>query len=322
MSLRPLTTADPSVDGSTIDGRSRPLPTSVAGRNASMGELVLGVLARRFNDLIAHEPGARRTEDPEEIHDMRVATRRIRAVVGTFPSVVAEADRYRAEFGWLAAALGAVRDLDIEIDRISGSSARYGDALAPLQAVLVERRSAARAELLAVLASDRYGRLLSSFAEGIRDRSILGPGAAEPAASAVPPVVTRLWKRTRKRVRRLGPDPSAEALHRVRIRTKRVRYATEAAAELYGKPAAKLVRRLGRVQDALGARQDARVLVAQLHGFAADVSLDLPPTTLFAMGELAAETEWTARQQRDRFDRTFAKLTPAWKRLRRSMQQT
>ena len=318
MAVPILNTGDPSLVGIAV----RPLPTIRVDRSSSVGELVLAVLARRLGDLIAHEPGARRGEDPEEIHDMRVGTRRIRAVLKTFPDVVADPDRYRAEFGWLARALGSVRDRDIEIDRISAASERNGDALAPLRAVLAERRSSAREELAAVLDSDRYRRLVSTFADGIADRSILGPGAVEPAVAAVPPVVTKLWKRTRKRVRSLGPDPTAHALHRVRIRAKRVRYATEAAAELYGKPAVKMVRRLGRVQDVLGAHQDAQVMMGQLRSLATDPSLDLPPATLFAMGALAAENEWTARQHRERFDRTFARLDPAWKRLRRAMERT
>ena len=80
-----------------------------------MGELAFAVVRRQLAVLRDKEPGTRLGEDPEELHDMRVATRRLRAALALFAGVLpVRAQTYREELGWLGRLLGEVRDLDVQ----------------------------------------------------------------------------------------------------------------------------------------------------------------------------------------------------------------
>jgi triphosphatase len=297
-------------------------PTSV-DRSASIGELILAVLRRRFEQLLAHQAGARLGDDLDEVHDMRVAARRIRTLLGIFPETFPrDAAAHRAEFTWVAGALGAVRDLDVQIEQRShwtDAVERVAD-LAPLLAELENRRVEARAHLTDVIDSERYQVLMSAFADAISESTSLRSPSTEAAVSALPPVLGRLWGDVRTSGRKLQPDSSPESFHRLRIRAKRLRYGTETASELFGRPATSLIRRLIAVQDMLGAHQDAQVFVAHLRSLATDPSLGLEPPSIYAMGELAAHVAGRGRELRESFEEPFARLQPAWKRLKKAMQ--
>jgi inorganic triphosphatase YgiF len=78
------------------------------------GEAAFAILRRQFRVFLQNEPGTRIGADIEALHDMRVATRRMRAAIGTFaPFLPPRLAWFRAELGWVAAGLGAVRDLDV-----------------------------------------------------------------------------------------------------------------------------------------------------------------------------------------------------------------
>src|SRR4028119_1683211 len=93
-------------------------PTGVDA-SLSLGELAFAVLRKQFAAMRAHEPGTRLGEDSEELHDMRVATRRMRAALKLFSAALPEqADFYRNELKWVAGVLGEVRDLDVHIEQL------------------------------------------------------------------------------------------------------------------------------------------------------------------------------------------------------------
>jgi len=76
------------------------------------------VLRRRFSEFLAFEGGTALGEDPEQLHQMRVSTRRARAALRVFDSVLpASLLEARDELPWVAQALGAVRDMDVLLDR-------------------------------------------------------------------------------------------------------------------------------------------------------------------------------------------------------------
>ena len=108
---RPARPAAWSSPGRPISG-----PTEI-GPELNLGELAYAVLRRQLAVLRAKEPGTRLGEDPEELHDMRVATRRLRAALDLFAEVLPIRSRnFRGELGWLAGVLGAVRDLDVQLE--------------------------------------------------------------------------------------------------------------------------------------------------------------------------------------------------------------
>ena len=96
-------------------------PTDVDA-DASIRAVALSVLRRHFSVMLAKEPGTRLADDIEELHDMRVATRRLRAVLSLFEDVLpVTVTKLGSELAWLGRTLGAVRDLDVqlvELDRL------------------------------------------------------------------------------------------------------------------------------------------------------------------------------------------------------------
>src|SRR5919112_1533046 len=96
----------------------------------SCGEVAFAILRRHFAAMLAHEPGVRLGEDPEELHDMRVATRRLRAALKLYSDFLPKrSERYERDLRWLAGALGEVRDLDVHLQRLSEESSRNGEVL-------------------------------------------------------------------------------------------------------------------------------------------------------------------------------------------------
>ena len=308
---------------------ARDLGSTSFDLHSSTGELAFAVLRRLFVEMLAHESGTRLGEDPEELHGMRVATRRLRAVLGIFePALPVRASRFRADLGWLGQVLGAVRDLDVGIGQLRGGAdegvgREDVGALDALIGVLESRRSDERAMLLEALDSRRYDRLVDGFAAFLAHGPLRRSAASTaPAAGTVPGIAIERYRKVRKQGRRLDSRSEPGEFHVLRIRCKRLRYALEAVAELYGKPARVMNRRLIALQDALGSYQDAIVASQRLRSLAIDDGHVLPPATVFAMGELTARYTDRAERLRSEFPPLFRKLAGPWKDLRRVMEGT
>ena len=109
--------------GQEIPGSPDLGPTEISA-SSTMGELAFAVLRRQLAVLRDKEPGTRLGEDPEELHDMRVATRRLRAALSLFADVLpVRAQVFREELGWLGRLLGAVRDLDVQLEGLADMAA-------------------------------------------------------------------------------------------------------------------------------------------------------------------------------------------------------
>jgi CHAD domain-containing protein len=259
----------------------------------SVAELAFVVLRRNFELMLAHEPGTRLGEDPEDLHDMRVATRRMRAALSLFAEVLpARAQGIRSELGWVADALGKVRDLDVQLERIEPltpvATPGTTGAVKDLAELLHHRRQEARGALLAVLDSARYERFVNSYAAMLRRGPPRRPvPATTPALLAVPDLVRARHVALTKAAKKARRSGDLDDFHRLRIRGKRLRYAVEFVSELYGPPAKTYARVVVRLQDALGAMQDARVAADQLHVLAVEEEDGLSRETVFALGGLA-----------------------------------
>ncbi|HVX23004.1 MAG TPA: CHAD domain-containing protein [Acidimicrobiales bacterium] len=273
--------------GAEIPGPPDLGPTDVSGRS-TFGELAFAVVRRHLGVLLAKEPGTRLGEDIEELHDMRVATRRLRAALDLFVTALpVRVTALRDELRWLAAVLGAVRDLDVQIDTMDRTEepAAAGD-LDHLRRLLEEERQAARTAMLEALDSPRWERLAAGLValaqQGPNRRSA---GARQPATLAVPPLVLDRHRAVVKAARKARRSGVPADFHRLRIRCKRLRYSLEFVGGVYGGRTDRFTRRLAKVQDALGLMQDAEVAGQRLHDLA--VGNDLPPATVFAMGGVA-----------------------------------
>jgi CHAD domain-containing protein len=302
-----------------LAGRERQLGPELAppelDRDASVEALLRHDLAAGTTRLFRHEAAVRVGEDPEAVHQARVATRRLRSTLRTFRSLLEPewTTRLRDELKWLADLLGAVRDADVLLERLQEHLAALPDADAKagrrLLGGLAERREADRERLLAAMGGPRYTTLLDDLVAAAGAPQLL-PGADRPAAEVMPPLVRKPWKKLRKTVRAAGPDPADEQLHQIRIRAKRARYAAEAVEPVIGKPAEKFADAAADLQDVLGDQHDAVVGEAWLreaaHGAKRDQAL--------VAGLLAAAERASAATCRDAWRSVWKALDK--KRLR------
>ena len=259
--------------------------------------------------LVAHDPGVRLGIDPEDVHQARVATRRLRSDLRTFRRVVDErwAEALRDELKWIGGLLGDVRDTDVLLDRLLHRAEELPEPdRARGHRVLGELRShrdQARGALLDAMRSEHYVALLDRLVDAAH--GVVPSASTDADAFEVATLVRKPWKTLKKLVRELGDDPPDEALHAVRIKAKRVRYAAEAVAPAVDRRAAKFARAVARLQDVLGEHQDAVTAERWLreHARAAD------PAEAFVAGELAA-------LERRAADRSRARWPDAWRRAR------
>ena len=269
------------------------------------GEMAFAVLRRQFANMRAHEAGTRLGEDPEELHDMRVATRRMRAALRLFEDALPERARWlQEELRWIGGSLGEVRDSDVQIEQLeqwaAGAGEEGAEAFVEIIAAVKERREEARKRMLDTLNSGRYARFEGSFAEMLRrgpdhervfgQASASGSGkelADEPVLVAGPGLLSRRYRKWSKAANRLNDSSHPEEYHDLRKKGKRLRYALEFFTDVYSEKATgALIKPLKSIQDSLGDHQDAIVASDRLHEIATD-SPKLPPQTAFMMGSLA-----------------------------------
>ena len=190
------------------------------------------------------------------------------------------------------ARLGHARDLDVALSELEAFSRGLPksdrEGVEPLKQHLVSERGRARARMLSVLDSVWVQKNLQELTSLLAAPSaasqpaITGVGAecgAEIDPAAIPKVTQGRGP--------LTPDSSMEAYHEVRGQVKKLRYALEAVAVIYGKPADEMLRALRRWQEKLGVQQDAAVASRRLKALAGAPPKGIPPETLFLMGRLA-----------------------------------
>jgi len=291
-------------------------------RKTPIGEVAVAWIATQASLLAAHEAGARLGDDPEALHQMRVATRRLRAALRLFAEVLPpEAATLNTELRWLAGVLGQVRDLDVQIDRLHAQEREPG-TLQPLIAHLEQRRFVLRGRLLAALEAERYTALRAGLdALAAVDHAQLPPAAFTPVRKAAPALLGRQYRRLRRAARGLAATSPPEAYHATRIRAKRLRYALDPLASLYGAPAAEALSSLRRAQDILGEYQDAIVADQWLRDLSVTLRSELPAPTLFAMGRLAEQHHAEQRALREAAPGALRELARRWRRLRLAVRR-
>lgn len=286
------------------------------GSKPTAAEVLVVGLGRAARRLIEHDAGVRTSEDPEEVHQARVATRRLRSDLRTFGSLLDEewVGPLREELKWIADALGEVRDADVldlrlrrQLARLPRTDRVVGSGLLE---VLAEERGSARERLVGALESTRYYALLDRIVEAATS-PVLRPGAAQPAVDVLPQLVRGPWSTLAKAADRISARSADEELHEVRIRAKRARYAADVAATVIGKPAEKLASAIAGVQEVLGEHQDACVARDWLR----QVVPDLSSPVAFVAGELAAQQTVEAAARRKEFP-------DAWRRASKGKLRT
>ena len=209
-----------------------------------------------------------RTEQPDAVHQVRVAARRLRSTLAAFRAVLDRdaTDPVREELAWLGAELSRARDEEVALTHLRDLVAAepvelvLGPVAARLQQSLLREERAGLDRALETLSEPRYLRLL----DAVHDL-VAAPPFTDRADEPVEPIVGDAVGRSVRRLRRhmatarhADEGDRHHALHAVRKAAKRVRYATEIAApELTG--AKSVVRAAKRIQTVLGEVQDTVV---------------------------------------------------------------
>lgn len=270
-------------------------------------EVLRAAIARSTARLLAHDPGVRLGHDPEDVHQARVATRRIRSDLRTFRTALDRGwdESLRSELKWLGEVLGQVRDADVLLSRLEVRVAALGpdqrDAGERVVDILRAERTTSREELLAAMRSDRYSDLVDRLFAAAR-----GVPASEDGADFdldLTDLVAKPWHKLRRAVDALEDDSPDPELHAARIRAKRARYAAEAVAPAIGKGPKRFAKAVAGLQEVLGDHQDAVVAAEWLREH-------VPPhdgPAAFVAGQLAVIEERAADASRDEWPAAWAR---------------
>jgi CHAD domain-containing protein len=280
------------------------------------GDVVRAAITDSVAQLLAFDPVVRLDEDPEGVHQMRVATRRLRSHLRTFAVFTDPAwnAALREDLGWLGQILGANRDADVLLDRLRALTSRTGYATSTdrLVAALSAERDRAHAAVLDALNSDGYAQLLDRLVDAARAPD-LSPEAGSPAHGLAVPVQAQ-FAALRRRVKGTGRPPADEELHRIRIHAKRTRYAAEALIPVVGKDARRFAASAAELQDVLGEHQDAIVMRAWLRTQA--TGRGMGTAAAFSAGELAGIERKRIGVARDRWRSRWKRLAAAKEPIR------
>lgn len=230
------------------------------------------VLAARIGEQAARlatlEPAVR-TDEPDAVHQMRVACRRLRSAIQANGRLLTGGDELVEELRWLGGALGRARDSEVLGDRLlTAARAMPQDTgrdivMTDLAEWSQEQYRQARPEVVAALDSARFQELMASLAAFAADPP-LSPKADRPARPELVRALDREHRRTTRRIEAADRAPEGEetelALHAARKAAKRARY----QGELAGPAAKKFTARMKAVQDLLGVHQDAVIACSTL----------------------------------------------------------
>ena len=291
--------------------------------SAPSARVVTAYLRQHVHALVTMDPMVRRRE-PDAVHQMRVASRRLRSTLRSFGAIVsgsATAD-VAAELRWLGHVLGTARDAEVQARRIRGCAEHtdveqlLGPVQARIQAHFARAGAAAMADVLAALRSRRYYALLDRL-DAVIASPPPGPQAASPARRGIPAAVRGSDRKARRRMRSAWRAPAGPArdaaLHQARKAAKQARYACEAAAPVAGGSARRLARRMKKLQTVLGDHQDTvvgRHLARQLA-----VEAHAAGESAFSYGLFYERDAWRAAQLQARAGKAWQKA--ARPRLRR-----
>ncbi len=276
---------------SAIDGVAQQIDEAGIGRAESRSKLALAlelaaaasgvriddafaeagrkVLRRHLVRMLSREPGVR-ASDVLETKQMRVATRRLRATWRVFDDAFKGrvARRHERELRTLGRAIGAVRDLDVLLASVDAEA-----ALQPLAEEWRLQRSVAHAELVALLDSTRYARLVDEMLEftASAGKGVRRPIGSLPVSEAMPAALSEAVANVRATsVADPGSGAADAAWHARRIEARRLRYSVEAFLDVMDPERSRaLLISITALQDRLGALQDAAVAIERVDAWAA-----------------------------------------------------
>jgi CHAD domain-containing protein len=284
---------------------------------APAGQVVLAYLREQAAALDSLAPSVRRDE-PDAVHQMRVATRRLRSTLRTFRRVIGPAGHLDEELRWLGGVLGEARDAEVLGQHLETVLATVPaeQVIGPVQARIkihfAPVAAQARQAVLEALDSERFGSLRDEVGQLIAGPPPR-PRAGRPAGDVLPREVRRAYRATARRMdraRRAAPGPARDtALHQARKAAKRARYAGELAEPAIGRKARRFSRQVKGVQSLLGDHHDSVIARQQERGLGMEAHLS---------GENAFTYGLLYERESEAADELRARAFKAWKKASRS----
>ncbi|MDP9864975.1 MULTISPECIES: CYTH and CHAD domain-containing protein [Streptosporangium] len=291
-----------------------PEPPRAETRSGSAGEVVMGYLSAQAGALLAQDPRVRRAEE-DAVHQMRVASRRLRSALKSFRTIVEGSEHLQEELKWLGRILGEARDLEVirarfagRLDGLDGAMV-VGPVRARLSSDLLDAEHEAYDRIRETLGGERYFALLDAL-DDVVGTPVLGKAARRPAGT-LDAVAAKGWRRVTRAYDRAqaveAPAEHEHAMHDVRKAAKRARYTAEALGMQ------KLAKQAESVQEVLGAHLDGVVAQGRLAAEAETARLAGEDT--FTYGVLTGLERAEAERAFEEFPRIWAETTQAVDKL-------
>jgi len=285
-----------------------------------------------LKQVVGNEPALLKG-DPEGVHQMRVGLRRLRAAVSLFKALLRDPQTHaiKAELKWLTGELGPARELDVLVKRVVApmqkQHARW-DGMPSLSHALAEKREAALSRAQEAVKSARFRSFTLDLAAWLEAGDWTSPQddlvrdlGELPIEVSAAEQLTRRWRKVRKKGKTLA-KLDARRRHKLRIQSKKLRYAVEFFADVFAgkraaKPRKRLLAALERLQDGLGDLNDIAVHEERI----AAIGIWRPhpsPKRAFAAGVLTGREDGridAAMSEATRAHADLARVKPFWRDL-------
>lgn len=286
-------------------------------KKPSAGDVVLESLREHYGQLRRADVGVR-LDVEDSVHQMRVAIRKLRSTFRTFGSLLdrQETAPVVAELQWLARELSPARDTEVTEERLHDqlddvpAELVFGPLRQFLTRYFAREAEEARTRALAALTGKRYLRLLRAL-DTVLEEPPLTAQARKPAKAGLRKPLRKAAKklsRAEAAAHGLEGDELGRALHDVRKKAKRARYAADTVKPVYGRKLRKWRKNVKAVQGTLGDHQDTVVGREVLHHLA--IAGHGEGQNTFTFGMLHGRDEGRAEKLRERF-------AVEWRRLRK-----
>jgi CHAD domain-containing protein len=243
-------------------------PAPYVSSDSSMREAGARVSRHHLQNFAASLPGVRNGEDAESVHEARVSTRRMRAALRVFRRSMGGRDAvlpFVEELRFFARELGYVRDPDVLLNWLDSYTAlapkAHVAALTHFRAHILDERMRAHDKLKVTLDSERCVTFLEGFQAYLRGTVSDVTLKDRRVGKVAPRRIEQAWQRILAAEKHLREEQSIEAMHKLRIEVKRMRYSAEFFRSPYGNLLEPLIRDMVRVQDTLGGVHDMQVFM-------------------------------------------------------------
>lgn len=242
--------------------------------DAPAGQMVLQVLRQRLEEMCALRSDALDWSDPEGVHKMRVASRRLRSALADFKPYLRRADLPRKRLTMIAGALGAVRDEDVALHALENLESKVEGKIAEGIAAIMAERSRRRLQERAALEQAISKSAIAEFQEAFLTRleaaagSSSGPGTSTKTTfkQVGIEVISDRLKKIVSGSECIYKPMAVKKLHRMRILAKRLRYAVELFAPQWAGEFKTAAKEIARLQTSLGGLHDCDVWIADIGG--------------------------------------------------------